>query len=513
MKSFVKNLIKLVCFALVLMPAILFCGCEVEQKTNNSGMRRAEVTSEETANAESSEIADDFDDEFEDFEDEGPLYNITVDPSSNTSIIRVFPERFKAYKGDIVHVSYTINENFVVDKITANGVAISYGYFIVGEEDVVVKAFIKPKNEVVVQNKEFTIKTVSYWYASLSTDKQTADANEIVTISCELDSQYELKYFTVNGNRLDDVSFVMPAEDVEIYAICSKKQTSSNSGSGDVGIPFDPNWLEDYDSWENDVGQYEITAEKTSAVEIIPSRRKADPGQEIIIYCKISDGFTIVNYYVNGKIINGNKFIMPDRDVYISCAIFDGYDTMVSWDTFWGDLWDPYEDDDDESNEQEDFFDSTPIENNSGDNLINDNEIPSIDSQSEENTSGYSSDQYDNVISFPVEWLMNDIIVHNYAYITINTDKTKAFVGEIVNISYEIDDDYELKYFTVNGNRIDGTTFTMPNKDAEIYAVCSKKSTNSNEASIGASASDNEVEFDVSEWLVDNYVDDDLYEW
>ena len=51
---------------------------------------------------------------------------------------------------------------------------------------------------------------------------------------------------------------------------------------------------------------------------------------------------------------------------------------------------------------------------------------------------------------------------------------TTAYVGETVEVKTTANEGYELKSITVNGEKLDGTTFTMPAKDVEIIAAFEK---------------------------------------
>lgn len=67
-----------------------------------------------------------------------------------------------------------------------------------------------------------------------------------------------------------------------------------------------------------------------------------------------------------------------------------------------------------------------------------------------------------------------DIDIKNVSNIDIVPSKQEAEEGDKITLAYTLENGYKLNYFTINGNKIEGNSFTMPGEEVEISADVTK---------------------------------------
>lgn len=132
-------------------------------------------------------------------------YTITVSETSNGSVSAA---NTSANYGEVIQLTVSPDADYKIDTIKVNGSPISGNSFTMPAEDVVIEAVFEKINYTV---------TINYAPNGIvSASKNTANYGDEIVLTITPDSGYELDYIKINGDVIEDPSFVMPAGDVTV---------------------------------------------------------------------------------------------------------------------------------------------------------------------------------------------------------------------------------------------------------------------------------------------------------
>lgn len=137
---------------------------------------------------------------------EGPItiYNVTCDDDGHGSIIAT-PSSGR--KDTLITLSNTPDAQYRLNKYTLDGNDLQGNTFNI-QNDCIVKGWF--------ERYIFDISVTQPQNGTVSTNKNSAEAGETVTLSYTADSGYEFQYFTVNGVQIVGNTFTMPSTDVTV---------------------------------------------------------------------------------------------------------------------------------------------------------------------------------------------------------------------------------------------------------------------------------------------------------
>ena len=275
-------------------------------------------------------------------------YEINVEETENGSI---FIDKSTASEGEIINVKATANAEYELDYITVDGKKIEEISFEMPANSVSVSAVFKVKkyNVILSENENGTVVL----------DKEIASKSEIVTLTVIPNLEYELDYIKVNDEKIEGTTFEMPNKDVTVTVIFKKIVYSitvlnsengtvfvelENASKGDIvtlianpdlkyelvtlkvngneidGLSFEmpgENAVIEatfarikYSVVVDDIQNGTLSVDKTSAIE----------GEIVTITATPTEGYIFLadKLTVNGQVITGNMFLMPESDVVIS---------------------------------------------------------------------------------------------------------------------------------------------------------------------------------------------------
>ncbi|WP_034442452.1 InlB B-repeat-containing protein [Butyrivibrio sp. AE2032] len=198
---------------------------------------------------------------------------------------------YTANVGDEITVTVEPVEGYELDYIKVNGTVIDGYTFTMPANDVAV--------DVVCKKIDYTVKLdiVKNCDASLNTD--TANVGDEITVTVDPVEGYELDYIKVNGTVIDGYTFIMPAKDVVVDVVCKKID-------------------------------YTITMNIIKDCEAAPNTTIANEGDEITINVEPVEGYEFDYLEVNGTKITSKVFVMPAENVIVNvyCKKIDYTITM-----------------------------------------------------------------------------------------------------------------------------------------------------------------------------------------
>lgn len=138
-------------------------------------------------------------------------HNITIVENENCTITL---SKDKAVRDEVITITVTnISEGLELHKITANNFTIDNNSFIMPNEDVEVKVFLKEKSEV-IKKGDYKVKVEANEYALIETEYSTYNEGDLVNIEYTCKGYYVLDSFYVNNEKIEGTSFTMPGSDV-----------------------------------------------------------------------------------------------------------------------------------------------------------------------------------------------------------------------------------------------------------------------------------------------------------
>ena len=278
----------------------------------------------------------------------------------------------------------------------------------------------------------YSITVVQPANGSVAASATSATAGTTVKLTATPAEGYTLDYFTLDGERINGDTFIMPARNVEVSAVFT-------------------------------ANAYSITVVQPTGGSVAASATSATAGTTVKLTATPSEGYTLDYFTLDGARINGDTFIMPARNVEVS-AVFtaNAYSITVVQPTGG-------------------TVSASATSAAAGATI----ELTAIPAE------GYTLDYFTldgeringNTFIMPARNVEVSAVFTANAYSitvvqptggTVSASKLSAFFGEAVELTAVPDEGYELSHYVVNGAANNGGTFTMPARDVIVTAVFTK---------------------------------------
>ena len=279
---------------------------------------------------------------------------------------------------------------------------------------------------------KYSINVVQPANGSVAASATSATAGTTVELTASPAEGYTLDYFTLDGERINGNTFIMPARNVEVSAVFT-------------------------------ANAYSITVVQPTGGTVSASATSATAGTTVKLTANPAEGYTLDYFTLDGERINGNTFIMPARNVEVS-AVFTA-----------------------------NAYSITVVQPTNG--MVAASATSATAGTTVELTAspaeGYTLDYFTldgeringNTFSMPARNVEVSAVFTANAYSitvvqptggTVSASKLSAFFGEAVELTAVPDEGYELSHYVVNGAANNGGTFTMPARDVIVTAVFTK---------------------------------------
>ena len=137
---------------------------------------------------------------------------------------------------------------------------------------------------------KYSINVVQPANGSVAASATSATAGTTVKLTATPAEGYTLDYFTLDGERINGDTFIMPARNVEVSAVFT-------------------------------ANAYSITVVQPTGGKVSASKLSAFFGETVDLTAVPDEGYELSHYVVNGAANNGSSFTMPARDVIVT-AVF-----------------------------------------------------------------------------------------------------------------------------------------------------------------------------------------------
>ena len=137
---------------------------------------------------------------------------------------------------------------------------------------------------------KYSINVVQPANGTVSASATSATAGTTVKLTATPAEGYTLDYFTLDGERINGDTFIMPARNVEVSAVFT-------------------------------ANAYSITVVQPANGSVAASATSATAGTTVKLTATPAEGYTLDYFTLDGARINGDTFIMPARNVEVS-AVF-----------------------------------------------------------------------------------------------------------------------------------------------------------------------------------------------
>mgnify|MGYP002527217347 CR=1 FL=1 len=137
---------------------------------------------------------------------------------------------------------------------------------------------------------KYSITVVQPANGSVAASATSAAAGTIIELAATPAEGYTLDYFTLDGERINGDTFIMPARNVEVSAVFT-------------------------------ANAYSITVVQPANGTVSASKLSAFFGEAVELTAVPDEGYELSHYVVNGAANNGGTFTMPARDVIVT-AVF-----------------------------------------------------------------------------------------------------------------------------------------------------------------------------------------------
>ena len=206
-------------------------------------------------------------------------YGITVvQPAGGT----VSASATSATAGTTVKLTATPAEGYTLDYFTLDGARINGDTFIMPARNVEVSA--------VFTANAYSITVVQPTGGTVSASATSATAGTTIELTATPAEGYTLDYFTLDGERINGNTFIMPARNVDVSAVFT-------------------------------ANAYGITVVQPAGGTVSASKLSAFFGEAVELTAVPDEGYELSHYVVNGAANNGGTFTMPARDVIVT-AVF-----------------------------------------------------------------------------------------------------------------------------------------------------------------------------------------------
>ena len=279
---------------------------------------------------------------------------------------------------------------------------------------------------------KYSINVVQPANGTVSASATSATAGTTVKLTANPAEGYTLDYFTLDGERINGDTFIMPARNVEVSAVFT-------------------------------TNAYSITVVQPTGGTVSASATFATAGTTIELTANPAEGYTLDYFTLDGARINGNTFIMPARNVDVSAVftanaysinVVQPTNGMVSASATSATAGTTIE------------LTATPAEGYTLDYFTLDGERINGDTfimpaRNVDVSAVFTANAYSITVVQPTGG-------------TVSASKLSAFFGEAVELTAVPDEGYELSHYVVNGAANNGGTFTMPARDVIVTAVFTK---------------------------------------
>ena len=279
---------------------------------------------------------------------------------------------------------------------------------------------------------KYSINVVQPANGSVAASATFATAGTTIELTATPAEGYTLDYFTLDGERINGDTFIMPARNVDVSAVFT-------------------------------ANAYSITVVQPTGGTVSASATSATAGTTVKLTATPAEGYTLDYFTLDGARINGDTFIMPARNVDVS-AVFtaNAYSITV-------------------------FQPTGGTVSASATSATAGTTIELTANPAE----GYTLDYFTldgeringNTFIMPARNVEVSAVFTANAYSitvvqptggTVSASKLSAFFGEAVELTAVPDEGYELSHYVVNGAANSGGTFTMPARDVIVTAVFTK---------------------------------------
>lgn len=137
---------------------------------------------------------------------------------------------------------------------------------------------------------KYSINVVQPANGSVAASATSATAGTTVKLTATPAEGYTLDYFTLDGERINGDTFIMPARNVEVSAVFT-------------------------------ANAYSITVVQPAGGTVSASKLSAFFGEAVELTAVPDEGYELSHYVINGAANNGSTFTMPARDVIVT-AVF-----------------------------------------------------------------------------------------------------------------------------------------------------------------------------------------------
>ncbi len=206
-------------------------------------------------------------------------YSINVVQPANGSVAA---SATSATAGTTVKLTATPAEGYTLDYFTLDGARINGNTFIMPARNVEVSA--------VFTANAYSITVVQPTGGTVSASATSAAAGTTIELTASPAEGYTLDYFTLDGERINGDTFIMPARNVEVSAVFT-------------------------------ANAYSITVVQPTGGKVSASKLSAFFGETVDLTAVPDEGYELSHYVVNGAANNGSSFTMPARDVIVT-AVF-----------------------------------------------------------------------------------------------------------------------------------------------------------------------------------------------
>ena len=349
---------------------------------------------------------------------------------------------------------------------------------------------------------KYSINVVQPANGSVAASATSATAGTTVKLTATPAEGYTLDYFTLDGERINGDTFIMPARNVEVSAVftanaysitvvqpangsVAASATSATAGTT-VELTATPakGYTLDYFTLDGaringntfsmparnvevsavfTANAYSITVVQPANGSVAASATSATAGTTVKLTANPAEGYTLDYFTLDGERINGDIFIMPARNVEVS-AVFtaNAYSITVVQPT--GGTVSASATSTTAGTTVK--LTATPAEGYTLDYFTLDGEringdTFSMPARNVEVSAVFTANAYSITVVQPTGG-------------TVSASKLSAFFGEAVELTAVPDEGYELSHYVVNGAANNGGTFTMPARDVIVTAVFTK---------------------------------------
>ena len=206
-------------------------------------------------------------------------YSINVVQPANGSVAA---SATFATAGTTIELTATPAEGYTLDYFTLDGERINGNTFSMPAQNVEVSA--------VFTANAYSITVVQPAGGTVSASATSAAAGTTVELTATPAEGYALDYFTLDGERINGDTFIMPARNVEVSAVFT-------------------------------ANAYSITVVQPTGGTVSTSKLSAFFGETVDLTAVPDGGYELSHYVVNGAANNGSSFTMPAHDVMVT-AVF-----------------------------------------------------------------------------------------------------------------------------------------------------------------------------------------------